>query len=162
MIDTEKNIPVKRSLVLLMREGWVCPYGAPGDRLWVRESYAELDKNVFCYKADFKEEDQHPKWKPPIFMPRIAAAILLEITNLRVERLQDITEEDAIGEGILPIKVDGMIYPQWFDYCKDYKNGYANPVNSFRSLWNSINIKKGFGWTTNPWVWVIEFKRIEE
>jgi hypothetical protein len=106
-----------------------CQYGKPGDRLWVRETFCYHDYLArYLYKADGVTG---VKWKPSIFMPRIASRIMLEITGIRVERLQDISEEDAIAEG----------WPKSSDW--------------YRSLWESIN---GQGsWVLNPWVWVIEF-----
>lgn len=133
-----------------------CPYGQPGDRLWVRESFAigPRDKDVI-FAADKKwDVDGKPLppagsvWKPSIFMPHWASRIILEITGVRVERVQAISEEDAYAEG-------------------RSLNDECDPVsrpggNWFRKLWDSLNAKRGFGWDVNPWAWVIEFKRIEE
>ena len=142
-----------------------CPYGTPGDRLWVRETFAETDtaedSPVVAYKAggsiligrdhpngnDFllcgteSERDiDVEQWKPSIHMPRWAARILLEITSVRVERLQEIGENDALAEGI-----------PWRGLDHETARG------AFRELWDSINAKRGFGWGNNPWVWVIGF-----
>ncbi len=145
-----------------------CPYGVPGDRLWVRETFSEIeaartpgdeipDYMTYLYRADFSSDVDASQWggawKPSIFMPRAASRILLEVTDVRVERLQDITEEDARAEGVEP-DVDagywkGYIFPGVYDSAK----------KSFASLWQSIN---GLGsWDQNPWVWVVSFKRIE-
>lgn len=137
------------------------PYGMPGDRLWVRETFAEglSNKEGIAYRATSKWydfEDGTPesfkeiKWKPSIFMPRWASRITLEITNVRVERLQDISEEDAKREGANGEKYRG----QGFEHCI-YRE-------AFRTLWESINAKRGYSWESNPWVWVIEFERIKE
>ena len=133
-----------------------CKY-ISGINLWVREkfSYRERIANPYYLPADYPEQamgvhywaDGNPEYgdwtrpKPSIFMPRWASRILLEITNVRVERLQDISEEDAMAEGI----------------------GYwgCDTVEVFQDLWDFINAKRGYPWENNDWVWVIEFKRIE-
>lgn len=133
-----------------------CPYGQVGDRLWVRETWAYCPyRNCFFYRADNFPEDKF-KWKPSIHMIRAASRITLEITGIRVERLQDISEEDAIAEGIQknPVQFDTRLnYPAGSSAA-----GWHNPKNSFRSLWRSINGKDS--WELNPCVWVIEFKQI--
>lgn len=113
-----------------------CPYGKPGDILWVRESFFEYSKNEYEYKANFTNEPI--KWKPSIHMPRKAARIFFEVINIRVEKVQDISIDDCIQEGSPFIKSENYHY-QW------YKN-----------LWCKINGKAS--WDKNPWVWVIEFK----
>ena len=126
------------------------PYGIPGDRLWVRETFAYTDSTIndqpgYVYRAtdpDWSEMEGF-KWKPSIFMPRKASRITLEIVNVRVERLQNITEEDANAEGIPSRMSVQTLTPAVADYA---------------ALWESIN---GYGsWTMNPWVWVIEFKKL--
>jgi len=127
--------------------GIICPYGQVGDRLWVRETWhVGLSSHGVCpgYKADMKYRcgESMPqlfplKWKPSIHMPRWASRILLEITEVRVERLQEITGEDAKAEGAEP-------YGYYF-------------IGGFKELWDSLNAKRGYGWETNPWVWVITF-----
>lgn len=153
-----------------------CPYGQIGDQLWVRETYFpatnQQGSEIFVYKADqddqwiadFAEED-NGGWKPSIFMPRIASRILLEITDIRVERLYDITPEDAVAEGIAPCQYpnipEGFINSgkaHWFDYIQN-KFCLASAKSSYFSLWEKINGRKSL--ESNPWVWVIEFKRIE-
>ncbi len=141
-----------------------CPYGIPGQRLWVKETFSifgmeakpEQERPVF-YRADddSREGFMTPpdlKWKPSIFMPRWASRITLEITAIRAERVQDISEADAKAEGIEtiadPFKA-GDIY--WKNYTYEWKlprgpedgviMGFKNPINSYRSLWNSINLK---------------------
>ena len=131
------------------------PYGKPGDRLWVRETFCYHDDlAMYLYKAD---DVTCCKWKPSIHMPRIASRILLEVVNVRVERLNDISEEDAIAEGInLPspyvgIGMDGeVIESETISWM---------PSDYYKELWESIN---GPGsWDLNPWVWVVEFKVLE-
>jgi len=125
-----------------------CPYGQPGDRLWVREAWTthacfdeirprDLTTRSLHYQAD--GQIKTGKNRPSIHMPRWASRITLEITGVRVERLQDISETDALAEGIDQ------------DTCV--------PVAMYRDLWEQIN---GFSsWDKNPWVWVVEFKRVE-
>jgi hypothetical protein len=130
-----------------------CPYGQSGDILWVRETWRPKGHNFpigypFEYRAT-AEEDGVPidePWKPSIFMPKEVCRIRLEITNIRVEKLQDISEEDAIAEGIsLPNYADQAI--------KDVH--YPEPSTIYSLLWENIN---GDGsWALNPWVWVIKF-----
>ena len=126
-----------------------CPYGQPGDRLWVRETFGHFERNenfkpgaeVF-YRADGNCLELEP-WRPSIHMPRWASRITLEITGVRVERLQDISEADAYAEGI--------------QHCDLWGDG--TPRGFYRVLWEQIN---GAGsWDASPWVWVVEFKRME-
>lgn len=140
----------------------VCKHGQPGDRLWVRETWARynIDQNShdMAYRAT-TPSDWPPEglWRPSIHMPRWASRITLEITGVRIERLQDITEGDAKQEGVEPISFEKfsaedralLDYPL-MESGDSYRNGFA-------FLWESIN---GPGsWAKNPWVWVIEFKR---
>lgn len=137
-----------------------CPYGQPGDQLWVRESHwwfkDEPDHETGYYPPTLTVEDVQFRadgddgrkvWRPSIHMPRWASRITLEVTGVRVERLQDISEPDAQAEGC-----DACPFVDW--QLKDggpYRNGYAR-------LWESIN---GVGsWASNPWVWVVDFKRL--
>ncbi|EBH9979146.1 hypothetical protein EHH62_22945, partial [Salmonella enterica subsp. arizonae serovar 40:z36:-] len=115
-----------------------CPFGAVGDRIWVRETFRV--PIAVCDKPATPE-----KWTPSIHMPRWASRILLEITDVRVERLRDLSEEDAKSEGITPPA--GGVLPGW-----EYR------IN-FRDLW--MDIYGTDSWEANPWVWVIEFKRVE-
>ena len=123
----------------------ICPYGQPGDRLWVKETHSfvpDADEPAGCsavlYAAD---GERYGKLRPGIHMTRWASRILLEIVSVRVERLQDISDQDAMAEG-----VDAAAYG------KSHRYGFSR-------LWESIN---GVGsWDANPWVWVVEFRRIE-
>lgn len=130
------------------------PYGKPGDRLWVRETWAKQEFHTqplkIRYRADHDDEAGLPwSWKPSIHMPRWASRINLEITGIRVERVQDISEEDAEAEG-----VHGCDWGHGMDYGG--KPCYCKP---FEALWDSINAKRGYSWDSNPWVWVVEFKQ---
>jgi hypothetical protein len=152
-------------------EGWEdnhgkpynCPYGIPGDRLWVRETWAVAPIAIH-YRADnnFMSLADEPRlleyestkgWRPSIFMPRWASRILLEITNIRAERLQDISETDAILEGTIP----NRLYSDMFRSM----HKYSEHICAFHDLWDSINAKRGYPWESNSWVWVIEFRKVE-
>lgn len=131
-----------------------CPYGKPGDRLWVRETFNH-DGEKYIYAADLNElgvQKWAAQWKPSIHMPRNASRILLEITGVRVERLQDISECDAKAEGSYVCDYFGRRLLDQSSNQGCYKWGY-------RSIWESLN---GSGsWDLNPFVWVIEFKLLE-
>jgi hypothetical protein len=136
-----------------------CPYGQPGDQLWVRETWARVNVAQFTGEPQFVYPvcdtltDYGGPWRPSIHMPRAASRIALEITGVRVERLQEISEHSAINEGI---ELKGHV---WKDYRTD--GGWSNPINSYASLWAKINGTEGPGsWDANPWVWVVEFKRV--
>lgn len=154
-----------------------CPYGKPGDRLWVRETtciaprhFATPDDTCVVdyegfarfvsYRADGHPEDAMRdyklKWTPAIHVPRWASRITLEVVAVRVERLQDITEEDARAEGIQVSEL-GEIASATLELIKGEQ--WAAAVLQYAELWQSIN---GEGsWAANPWVWVVEFKRVE-
>lgn len=166
---------------------YFCPYGQPGDRLWVRETFT-IESNRWAddpyspphkdgrptqrYEDDkwdqphYKATDAEPelwyddrdspgcRWKPSIHMPRWASRILLEITDVRVERLQDISEDQAKAEGVR-LYTDHAELGEWWhvDGIDTYS---ADPRKSFELLWSSV----GGDWAANPWVWVVEFKRV--
>lgn len=144
-----------------------CPYGAPGDRLWVREAWRpwfdESEYAVVQYRADgatrkpegldvatgwnFAHEcddatDESP-WRSPLFMPRWASRLTLEVVEVRVQRVQDISGEDAVAEGAAGF------------------GGLQVPKVAFAAGWDSLNAKRGFPWASNPWVWAVTFKRVE-
>jgi len=152
-----------------------CKYGKRGDRLWARETWYYDDSlgRVF-YKANQNEEGiifrndpdfglqpyKIEKWKPSIFMPKKFSRITLEIVDLRVEQLQNISELDAHLEGI-ERSADSSGYTWYKNYLDEYPSNFKqNPIKSFKSLWDSINKKRGYSWDSNPWVYVIEFKKI--
>lgn len=163
-----------------------CPYGVPGDRLWVRETWGtgtrpdlhEGWRDGIEYRADEEGLNEHDLlplhavalpdgvdldsiaqgWRPSIHMPRWASRIDLEVVSVRVERLQEIGEEDARAEGI-----------EFEDHTKDAWRGwksfdgtclYDTALESFRKGWDSLNAKRA-PWSSNPWVWVVEFRRIK-
>jgi len=153
---------------------WVRAFDLPkskyqlGDILWVKETWArisdwvDVDPDVglndgFIYRADWHLAE-HPKWRSSRYMPRAAARLFLEVENVRAERLQNISHDDAIAEGTL----------QWI--CEEHKSGSyldnamrgaacAKPERAFALLWDSIYGKK-HPWESNPWVWVIDFRRV--
>jgi len=144
----------------------LCPYGKPGDRLWVRETcfnndYRQAGVPVeeradvdLVYRADplpdWEGEESLITWRPSIHMPRWASRILLEITDVRVERLQDISRADIRAEGLqCPPELGGD------DVSPNYRDWYPA---AWRQLWESIN--GADSWNANPWVWVVEFKRV--
>jgi hypothetical protein len=147
-----------------------CPYGAPGDHLWVRETwfcgmmasevnifYAANDEGYSIELSEFDEDElaqvkrwseKNNVWNPSIHMPRWASRIQLEVTRIRVERLQEISQNDAIAEGVKITK--------YGCYKHNYPHPCLNAVDGYRELWEFIN---GPGsWDANPWVWVVEFK----
>lgn len=140
-----------------------CPYGQPGDRLWVREAWRsgrltdrfpprEMTPHPVWYEADGPAPGAcNGKRRPGMFMPRWASRITLELTGVRVERLQSISHEDAWDEGIRP-GADGL-------YSCPNASFAETPVDAYRQLWEHLNGAKS--WAENPWVWVVCFRRIE-
>lgn len=156
-----------------------CPFGDVGDRIWVRETFqgplfdyeqmeayledsSRFEKPEFCqYAADGghrpeyqdAEDNLRHGWRPSIHMPRWASRILLEITDVRIERLNSISQEDARAEGV------GLT--GWRPTYSDPDSGgeVMTPYDNFAQLWESIYGEES--WNSNPWVWVIEFKRVE-
>jgi hypothetical protein len=146
-----------------------CPYGKAGDALWVRETWLELipehvvNGKRYVYRADIRKDvedsercrkELHYQWRPSIFMPRGACRIMLEVTKSRVERLWDMSHMDwradfapdtgQVEKALTTFRGD--------DYRKEMSE----------ALWDSINAKRGYPWSSNPWVWVIEFKRVNQ
>jgi hypothetical protein len=134
-----------------------CPYGQPGEQLWVKETHLPKASGML-YRADLTEFDaagtgaMYGGWKPSIFMRREYSRITLRITGVRVERLQDISEDDAIAEGIE--HEPGTAHWKNYDTSPGWRY-WESPIQSYRTLWETIN---GPGsWDANPWVWVVEF-----
>ncbi|MDU4128675.1 hypothetical protein [Pantoea sp.] len=174
-----------------------CPFGAVGDRLWVRETFATLGNEDGCaidwddnlvkgggreaahiYRASCEQRPRNyglwsipddafwkphtdnmqyeGAWVPSIHMPRWASRITLEVTGVRVERLRDISEKDAAAEGVPPA---GDLLPDYPGTYLTSKGDFATAKVAFQRLWESIY--KEESWQANPWVWVVEFKRVE-
>jgi hypothetical protein len=164
-----------------------CPYGQPGDQIWVRETFFAFGRWETRYSEKKKRDEWHfidmtlecdrayqfaadnpdlplakdrgltPGWwkRPAIFMPRAACRITLENASVRVERLQDISEDDAIAEG-----VDGPMCAAAVGRAPSRFNLLPAAIHGYSHLWESLN---GAGsWDANPWVWVVEFRRIEK
>ena len=153
------------------------PFGQPGDRIYVRETWMDLQRTGVEYRDDSNQlqryayaadtapgsygdecrKDYGMKWRPSIHIPKSAARIWLEVTGVRVERLQDISEKDAIAEGIERTE-DFFGCPCWRDYSEpegpDASVCPDDPIGSFQTLWEST----GGDWAANPWVWVVDFK----
>ena len=180
----------------------VCPYGRPGDRLWVRETIAIEDPAEYWhndprlnptdrpwkwldddhghrpliphYRAtdpepnivplDCETEDDRTRWTPSIHMPRWASRITLEITDIKAERLHDINGLDVLAEGLGPEAL--RRYVKATNTGRLIGGEYDAPEvdwdweTEWRTLWDSINAKRGFGWDVNPWIWVITFRRL--
>ncbi|EMW6581573.1 hypothetical protein AAFF24_003585 [Enterobacter bugandensis] len=149
-------------------EGFTCPFGSVGDRIWVRETWAEAGAgapDLKLYRANYPEhvpthyENVPPtdeiRWTPSIHMPRCASRLTLEITGLRVERLNGISETDAEAEGI---DMEALFDAQdCYDCIADHNmTGRPTATGAFKYLWESIYGEES--WKSNPWVWVIEFK----
>lgn len=183
-------------------QGFRCPYGVLGHRLWVRETWASVEEDLVAYRADGKtgawmgngeggrmfihhgwirgvadrEKRGHwvglgkygDRWRPSIFMPRWASRITLEVTKVRVQRLQDISEEDAVAEGVLcedlPSDTDNFHPPGSYGYVTGFDplpNGRIYPTarEAYGDGWDHINGERA-PWRSNPWVWVVTFKRV--
>lgn len=157
-------------------EGYTCPFGAVGDRIWVRETFATLEpgsyepvkpQQGYCQELRYAATDRLAKsgsdirgykWIPSLHMPRWASRITLEITGVRVDRLQNISDEDAEAEGI---DMEALFDAQdCYDCIADHNmTGRPTVTGAFKHLWESIYGEEG--WQANPWVWVITFQRVE-
>jgi hypothetical protein len=172
-----------------------CPYGQHGDHLWVRETFFAYGRWETRFSAKKGRDEWHfvdmtlltgrkyryegalpnaqragatPAWwrRPSIHMPRAASRITLEVTDVRVERLQAISAADARAEGIefQEHLIAGQVCRSWRAYGSPngwYPEGVDTaPIHSYRILWDSLNAARGYGWDVNPWVWVVEFKKV--
>ena len=146
-----------------------CPYGGPGDTLWIREAWAENERGQILYKADYESITRAMdfplipiKWKPSIFLPKEKARLWREIVSVRAERVQEISEEDAKAEGCQLIA--RTIRP----FSLSPQPHFTEPErpfiyrDHFIGIWDSLNAKRGYGWDFNPWVWPIEYKQLPE
>jgi hypothetical protein len=128
--------------------GFIPSYVRSEDVPWFA---AQHENHKFSYPATDDYGEDPPRWRPSIFMPRFASRLTLEITNVRVERVQHIREPDAIAEGVT---APWMGSDRW-----DYK-GPTDHREAFERLWNGLNARRGYGWDVNPLVWVIEFQQV--
>lgn len=194
-IDSENEFSITyKPLGSDQQEDWACPYGVPGDRLWVREAtwiwcerrpngktakglqkwrYVPTKHPRVVYCADGSKPTDPPvqhdggnwfmwRYKAARFMPRWASRITLEITDVRVQRVQEISEEDSEAEGV-----------GWCELCRNSNTNFLGndtcPLNcggisfreEFEELWDFINFDRGFGWDANPWVWAVTFRRVD-
>jgi hypothetical protein len=134
-----------------------CPYGQPGDHLWVREPWwRHADGRIHMGEPNYGSNGWRKR--SPMFMPRSASRVTLEIIRVGVERLQDISFEDCLAEGVIWTR-------HWHDVtCEELPQGapegeYARAA--FRRMWDAVNAKRGYAWDSNPWVWAIEFRRLD-
>lgn len=183
-----KHLPFVENLLVNFLDGkWnqrPLPYGKPGERLWVRETWMEAgDYNPpkYLYRAsDWRSQCREHRfdmetvpaegtqgWKPSIHMPRTASRILLEVTGVRIERLNDCDARDALAEGIRPFYSSGESNEPSCYGLNEERCGFGSPgswrfhrtpQSAFRALWEHINGARA--WDVNPWVWVIEFARV--
>jgi len=150
-----------------------CPYGSPGDRLWVREAWGPLSGGVTYRAMAFTECPDGARWRPSIHMPRWASRLTLEVTDVRVERLQSISGVDALAEGItIPVTPEGRrlisltdpgvrsaLPAEWRLDHPLTDDEYHRAI--FGGLWDSL-ARPGSRWADNPWVWVVTFRRCEQ
>lgn len=148
-----------------------CPFEQPGDRLWAKEALYENAEGVWCYRADdewvgcdMENEGQMMSWVfhkntrycSPLFMPRWASRLTLQITSIAASRLQSITDEEALLEGVW--RPGDMVHA-------DMKGQYGvtdyTPRNQYMHTWEALNFARGYGWNSNPWVWDIAFRVVE-
>jgi len=157
-----------------------CPYGKVGDHLWVRETWQvhQLDGPAghkefpnILYRADsstrllidkcvWKYVRDESKWRPSIYMPRWASRIALEITDIRVGQVQNISAVSCYREGTYTAQNITTTYHGLHCWSPEFEATFAK--QAFKLLWDSLNAKRGYSWDSNPWVWVVEFKQVKE
>lgn len=151
------------------------PYGVPGDRIWCKETLEHSEDGRWCYRANPSSDlpvyrntpFEQMKWLvsrkkpvcPSVHMPRWASRLTLELTEVRVQRLQDISKEDAIAEGIAVFPLQSADDPSaWYQSSPGVHQERSAQI-SYAALWDSLNAKRGYPWDSNPWVWAYTFKR---
>jgi hypothetical protein len=164
-----------------------CPYGEPGDRLWVKETWAEMCRladprcdcdeeaikknHFFEYRVDTgnplpgewpeekRQDPDCPKWKSSRFMPRKASRIMLDIVKIRVERLLEI----SLDENVEDLFSEGLSKANYMEFADGESTdlNVVEALDDFNYLWNFLIAKRGYGGDVNPWVWVVEFKRLK-
>jgi len=205
LVRPQPNIAWSRGPVAVINGRWAsggcvsdlqCPYGVPGDHLWVRETWALVPKNgpagpedYIAYRADGGSLPERLVWRPSTCMSRWASRLTLEVTDVRARQVQDISENDVRAEGVVPIDHSTEIWwegydnrlsglgdhraitqhvgptaPPWMEVLQSWqapKNPtWLTETSRFQCLWDSIYDKRGLGWSVNPWVWAVSFKRI--
>ncbi|HEY2775854.1 MAG TPA: hypothetical protein VGK20_17565 [Candidatus Binatia bacterium] len=155
------------------RAGLRPPYGEPGDRLWVRERWCptaprgretSFRLESALYEADGPMTPPDSRWHSPIHLPRHLSRIVLEVVDVRVETLHEISNQDAIAEGLRIPYGDlpgGLAVNEWFRPGGWARDGHDAPRLVFADLWDSLNASTGYGWVTNPWVWALTFRRVD-
>lgn len=140
-----------------------CPYGVPGDEIWVRETWRAREKydrkpnagpnpgSKICYEADapFEEGLDVGRKRSALFLPRWATRIVRTLTDVRIERVQGISAEDALAEGVDGVTIEGRAYTI---------GAKSDLILGYQQLWDSINLARGFGWDSNPFVYVLEWR----
>ena len=156
VVDVVPQWPLQNGVRWFMADGLSelvsCPFGQPGGHLWVRETWASLQGVGLKYRADNPDAAKPSEywdvpWKPSIFMPRWASRLTLKVLKLGVQRVQDITRDDALDEGVDLSKV---LFPTI--------NAADKALALYPKLWDSIYAKRGYPWNANPYLWVIKFK----
>lgn len=147
------------------------PYGEPGEQLWVREMFSFRDRGSLsdpdvdtseCWYCADGNVPTHGNWtrpKPSIHMPRSASRMTLEVVGVRVERLQAISEDGARAEGCHELPLQGGMPGAWWTFGGEPRFAARTPCAAFRLGWDSINGRRA-PWSLNPWVWVVEFRRL--
>ena len=146
-----------------------CPYGVPGDRLWVRERWGVTGaahwpdlphasdpadpRRVVYYAAAFDRSGSSIRWRSPIHMPRWASRLALRVEAVRVERLSAITEADAVAEGCGGV----VVADPATDFGRVVTRAYRPALDVFRERWDAINAGRGYPWSADPWVWAVAF-----
>lgn len=128
-----------------IERGFACRYGSAGDRLWVREPWTRDEAGAILYRAD--ADLPNCRWLPGFLLPRSASRIALEIKSVRAERLQDISAESSIAEGM-------------HTNLREHE-AVCELRDRYHALWDWLNAKRGYPWDTNPWVWAIAFRRLK-
>ncbi len=153
------------------QQDWRCPFGAPGDRLWVQETWATEPQFEHLRPSQIPASAQHSsrcvfgrhlvynwhRFRPPVHMPRWASRLTLEVTEVRVERVQEISIEDIRAEGLV-FPGPSVSYAGFEPTVLDPP--YDNPWEMYQESWDSINAKRGHSWDANPWVWAGTFKTV--
>lgn len=176
-----------QSLTVEAGRAFHCPHGQPGDTLWVRETWGDVTRafqthdcdepKVIAFRADegvYATESMRrleamtdsgivcTRWRSPLFLPRWASRLMLKIVSVRIERVREISREDCLAEGVrIPVSgEEGQPAAHGTDATQEQAEIWLRA--HYASLWDSLNHKRGYGWNTNPWVWVLEFRQTKD